>query len=115
MAQNPKTKELCSICREQLATNKAEVLPGRLLFVCDKCRDMAKQNFIWICMHCGSVHFRPKSVVRVLLSDPVLKQAYDDCREEQLIQGIDRCMDCDPESMTDSAAAALWVNKECHC
>jgi hypothetical protein len=100
------SKGLCSVCREGMTTINAEVAPGQHVFVCEKCLETAKQNFIWICMHCGSAYIRPKSLVLKRLIDPELKRAYLQCADLQIIQGIDRCIECDPEGIVEFVAAA---------
>ncbi len=97
---------LCNICREARTTIHAEVAPGQVLYVCDKCLEMAKQNFIWICMHCGSVHIRSKSLVLQRLKDPELRAAYARCEDMQLIQGIDMCIECEPAAVLEFVTSA---------
>jgi hypothetical protein len=100
------SKCLCTICREETTTIHAEADQGGQVFVCEKCLETAKQNFIWICMHCGSVYIRPKSLVLKRLTDPELKRAYAQCEGLQIIQGIDRCIECDPDGIVEAVAAA---------
>ena len=67
---------------------------------------LAKHNFIWICMSCGRSYFRPKSTVLERLTDPELLRAYEACADMQLIQGIDMCIECDPECVVEHVAGA---------
>ncbi len=99
------SKSLCSICREEMTTIHAEVDGGRQVFLCEKCLETAKQNFIWICMHCGSVYIRPKSEVLKRLTGE-LKRAYALCEHEQIIQGIDMCIECSPDGIVEYVGAA---------
>ncbi len=110
-----KRTELCNVCREELTAVHAEVAPGQHIYVCDKCLETAKQNFIWVCMHCGSVYIRPKSLVLSRLTDPELKRAYRQCEGLQIIQGIDRCIECEPETIVEFVAAAKCAKNGGHC
>jgi hypothetical protein len=100
------SKGLCSVCHEAMTTVHAEVAPGAAVFICEKCLDSAKQNFIWICLGCANVYIRPKSLVMARLKDPELRKAYHACADLQIIQGIDRCIECDPEAIAECVAAA---------
>ncbi len=100
------SKAICQVCREKLTTIHAEGAPGIHVHVCQDCLETAKQNFIWICMHCGNVYIRPKSLVLKRLTDPALKRAYLECEDLQIIQGIDMCIECDAEGVTEFVAAA---------
>ena len=50
-------------------------------------------------MNCGKVYLRPKKLVIERLKDVELKKAYLLCEEMQIIQGIDVCIECDPEGI----------------
>ncbi len=109
------SKELCSICRDSMTTVHAEVGDGKSIYVCEKCLETAKQNFIWVCMHCGSVFIRPKALVLSRLKDLALKRAYMQCEDMQIIQGIDMCVECDPEGVVAVAATAKSARQGGHC
>lgn len=109
------SKGLCSVCREAMTTVSAEVGPGKSIFVCKQCLETAKQNFIWICMHCGSVFIRPKILVLKRLTDPELKRAYYQCADMQIIQGIDLCVECDPEGVVEVVSASKTAKNGGHC
>jgi len=109
------SKQKCHVCREEWTTIHAEIAPGRHVFLCEKCLETAKQNFIWICMHCGNVYIRPKSLVLKRLHDPALKRAYLECEDLQIIQGIDRCIECDAESVAEFVAGAKSAYDGGHC
>ena len=108
------SKGLCQVCREELTTINAE-MPAGHIFVCEKCLETAKQNFIWVCMHCGGVYIRPKALVLKRLRDPELKRAYQQCADLQIIQGIDRCIECDPEEIVEYVAATKCAKVDGHC
>ncbi len=108
-------KELCDVCRHDWTTIHAEVSPGHQIFVCEKCLETAKSNFIWICMQCRSVYIRPKSLVLARLKDPALKQAYAQCADMQIIQGIDQCIECDAEGVTAFVAGEYIAKHGGHC
>jgi hypothetical protein len=108
-------KALCHVCREEMTTINAEISPGTYVFVCEKCLETAKQNFIWICMSCGNVYIRPKALVLNRLEDPELKQAYFQCEDMQIIQGIDRCIECDAHGVTEFVCTAKGAKDGGHC
>jgi predicted amidophosphoribosyltransferase len=109
------SKGLCHVCREELTAINAEVAPGLNIFVCEKCLESAKQNFIWICVHCGNVYIRPKSLVLKRLIDPGLKRAYRQCDNLQIIQGIDQCIECAPDEIAEFVATAKSEKNGGHC
>ncbi len=107
------SKCLCTVCRKEMTTIHADV-GGQSVYVCEKCLEMAKQNFIWICMGCGSVFIRPKSLVIKGLSGE-LRRAYEACEHEQIIQGLDMCIECSPEEIVEYVAAAKSGKIDGHC
>jgi hypothetical protein len=109
------SKGLCSVCHEATTTVHAEVAPGTAVFICEKCLESAKQNFIWICLGCANVYIRPKALVLARLKDPELRKAYHACADLQIIQGIDRCIECDPEAIAECVAAAGRAGRSGSC
>jgi hypothetical protein len=109
------SKALCMVCKEALTTIHADVGTGADVYVCEKCLETAKENFIWICLHCGKAYIRPKALVLQRLTDPELKKAYRECEDLQIIQGIDRCIECDPEEILQFVAAAKGEKDRGHC
>ncbi len=107
-------KALCSICKEEMTSIHAEVAGGRHVYLCEKCLESAKQNFIWICMHCGSVFIRPKSLVLRRLAGE-LKRAYALLEHEQIVQGIDMCIECSPEGVVEYVTAAKGGKNRGQC
>ena len=108
-------KGLCNVCKAELTTISAEMAPGWQVHVCENCLESAKQNFIWICMHCGNVYIRPKLLVLKRLSDPKLKHAYLQCADEQIIQGIDVCIECEPDAIMQYVGTANSAKNDGHC
>lgn len=106
MLDGDEKKGLCSVCGERIASVHTEAMPGTEIYICESCLELAKHNFIWICMSCGRSYFRPKSTVLERLKDPELLRAYEACADMQLIQGIDMCIECDPESVIEHVAGA---------
>ncbi len=92
-------QELCTICKKEYTSIHTEAAPGEKIHVCDNCLETAKHNFIWICTSCGEVYLRPKKLVLERLNNFELKQAYAQCEDMQIIQGIDICVACDPEGI----------------
>jgi hypothetical protein len=91
--------EQCSICRQEYTSTHVEVTSGFIVYVCENCIEAAKYNFIWICLNCGKVHIRPKALVIERIGDNELKKAYLLCQDVQIIQGIDMCIECDPQGI----------------
>jgi hypothetical protein len=109
------SKGLCHVCREQMTTISAEVSPGSLVNVCEKCLADAKNHFIWICMNCGNVYKRQKSTVIKRLTDHQLKQAYRVCEHMQIIQGIERCIECGPDEILEYVSMVKKSKNGWHC
>lgn len=114
MEDHLNVKGHCHVCREEMTTIHTEVA-GLDVFVCEKCLESAKQNFIWICVSCGSVYIRPKALVLKRLRDPRLKEAYRQCEDLQIIQGIEHCIECAPEKIVEYVAAAKSEKCGGHC
>lgn len=104
--------EQCSICKHELTTTHAEVMPGVKIHICENCLEAARHYFIWICMNCGRVYIRPKELVISRIADYELKSAYALCKDMQIIQGIDMCIECDPEGIVNCMNA---VRAEAEC
>jgi predicted amidophosphoribosyltransferase len=109
------SKGLCQVCKEEMTTIHAEVAPGLHVFVCEKCLESAKQNFIWICVNCGNVYIRPKSLVLTRPGDRALKEAYRQCEGLQIIQGIDQCIECAPDEIEEFVTRAKSEKCSGHC
>lgn len=71
------------------------------IYVCANCLEATKYNFIWICMNCGKVYIRPKALVIKKINDYELKRAYMLCAEMRIIEGIDMCIECDPQGIVN--------------
>ena len=91
--------ERCQICRHEYTSLHVEAMPGIKIYVCDDCLEAARHNFIWICMNCGKVHIRNKKLVLARIKNMELKTAYIMCEGMQIIQGIDMCIECDPQGI----------------
>ncbi len=91
----------CNICNEVYTTVNVEVAEDIIIFVCSECIDIAKENFIWLCLSCGKTYVRPKDLVITKIKDHELKRAYMLCEDMQIIQGIDMCISCSPERIID--------------
>ena len=93
--------EQCCVCKEEYTSVNVEVTPGVFIYVCSYCIEKAKENFIWVCTSCGKHFIRPKGLVISRTNDPELKRAYMLCKDEQMIQGIDMCIECNPEGIVE--------------
>ena len=91
--------ELCSICKKEYTSIYTEASPGVKIYVCNHCLETAKENFIFICLNCGKTYLRLKKMLIEKISNFELKQAYILCEDMQIIQGIDMCIECDPEGI----------------
>ncbi len=101
----------CTICKSEQTAIHTEVTPGETIYVCDTCLEHAKHNFIFICMSCGQVYSRPKKQMIERMKDLELKKAYMLCEDKQIIQGLDMCLQCDPEGIIEH----VNVNKAAMC
>lgn len=89
----------CNICKKEYTSLHVEALPGTTVYVCQTCLEKAKTHFIWLCMGCGKAYMRPKELVINRLKDEDLKRAYMLCEDMLIVQGIDACIECDPETI----------------
>ena len=94
-------QQKCSLCKKEYTSIHTEVQPGVQIYVCDSCLESAKNNFIWLCMSCGKVYLRPKKMVIERTTNFELKRAYLLCEDMQIIQGIDMCIECDPQGIVN--------------
>jgi hypothetical protein len=94
----------CNLCpkgKENHTSINTEVQPGEFIHVCSDCLEKTKDNFIFLCMDCGTVHIRNKILMINRIKDLDLKKAYMLCQDKQIIQGIDMCVSCNPEGIVD--------------
>lgn len=94
-------QQKCSLCKKEYTSIHTEAQPGVHIYVCDSCLESAKNNFIWLCMSCGKVYLRPKKMVIERTTNFELKRAYLLCEDMQIIQGIDMCIECDPQGIVN--------------
>ncbi len=94
--------EPCSICKHEYTTIHLESTSGWEIHVCASCVEATKYNFIWMCLNCGKIYIRPKSLVIKNINDYELRKAYARCANMQIIQGLDMCMECDPDRLFNS-------------
>jgi len=102
----------CNVCRKEYTSTHVEVMPGTIVYVCQHCLEKAKTNFIWICMSCGKAFVRPKETVLSRLKDPELKRAYTICKDMVIVQGIDACIECEPDTIL---AHMESIHSVAHC
>lgn len=95
----------CSICKKEYTTTHVEAKPGVQLYVCANCLEKAKDNFIWVCTNCGKSHSRPKKLIFSRLAFSGLENAHLLSEGVPLIQGIDICIECDPEGIREYVMA----------
>jgi hypothetical protein len=106
---------LCHICRDEMTPINMEIAPGQHIFVCATCLASAKQNLIWVCMHCGAAYIEPKSLLLKSLSDQGLVEEYRECAAKPIIQGIERCSECDGDGTAEHMPEEKNVQYTGHC
>jgi hypothetical protein len=89
----------CIVCRHEYTSTHVEALPGLTIHVCEDCIESAKHNFIWICLNCGRVYLRSKALMVKRAKNPALEQVFTLFEHRPLIQGIDICIECDPQGI----------------
>ena len=89
----------CNICKDTYTKTYAPVSKGKVIYVCGECTEKAKDNFIWLCTHCGKSYLSLKHLVIYRIKDHELKRAYMLCEDKQMIQRIDTCISCNPEKL----------------
>lgn len=62
-----------------------------------------------------SPYIRPKSLVLSQLKDPELRRSYEQCKDMQMIQGRDRCIECDAEGIKEFVAGEHAAKYSGHC
>ncbi len=78
-----------------------EYKPGVLVYVCPACMEKSRDNFVWLCLNCGKSYFRPKKLVLGRLQHSGLGNASLLGEGIQLIQGIEICIECDPQGILE--------------
>jgi hypothetical protein len=91
----------CSICKKEYSSTHIEAKPGVIIYVCQVCLEKSKENFIWVCTNCGKSYLRPKQLIFSRLSHYGLENAQLLSEGIPLIQGIDICIECDPEGIVE--------------
>lgn len=95
--------EICIVCQSNQSEIKCDVEGDLEIYICQDCLDLAQDYFIFVCLECGSVYLRAKEdFIRILDKHKhdqkyqVLKEAYEACKGEQIIQGLSDCLECNP-------------------
>ncbi len=104
--------EPCCICQHEYTTIHLESASGWKIHVCENCIEATKHNFIWMCLNCGEIYIRPKSLVIKNISDYELRKAYARSADMQIIQGIDMCIKCNPNMLFNGMNV---IEKEAQC
>jgi len=92
--------DFCQICKQEQTSIYAEPVRDFKVFVCENCLEAAKYNFVFICLSCGEVFIREKNLFLEKINIPQLFEAYMDCKDLQIIQGLDKCIKCDTERLS---------------
>jgi hypothetical protein len=95
----------CQICGNHETAMHVDLGHGNLIYVCGPCLQKARNNFIWICLHCGKTYERPKEEVLKRLEAYGVDNACLMCSGEHLIFGIEECIECDPQGILDHVYA----------
>lgn len=89
---------ICGLCGCGFTSVHVEVIGGREIFACRACLEKAStHNFIWLCLQCGKVYLKPKKLVIEQAGDMELRSFYVRSMNDQFIQGIDRCTECESQ------------------
>ncbi|MEN8263831.1 MAG: hypothetical protein ABFR82_10235 [Nitrospirota bacterium] len=104
----------CNICKKEYTTTHVEAKPGVQIYVCPNCLEKSKDNFIWVCTNCGKSHSRPKKMILNRLAHSGLENANLLSEGVPLIQGIDICIECDPEGILEYVMANIPEYEELH-
>lgn len=89
---------ICGLCGGGYTSVHVEVIGGAEVYVCESCLEKAaRRNFIWLCLQCRRVYLRPKKLVIEQTGDMELRACYLRYMNDQVIQGIDRCVSCELE------------------
>lgn len=91
----------CSICKKEYTSTHIEAQPGVILYVCPRCLEKSKDNFVWVCMNCGKSYMRPKQQIFSRLAQYGLANVTLLSHGVPLIQGIDICIECDPQGIVE--------------
>jgi hypothetical protein len=96
----------CICCQTNLSDIKCDIegdTEGMEIFICRDCLDLAQDYFIFVCLECGSVYLRAKDGFIDRLekhkNDPKyegLKEAFEEVKDEKIIQGLRDCLECNP-------------------
>ena len=89
---------ICGFCGGGYTSVRVEVIGGVEVYACDSCLERAANtNFIWLCLQCRRVYLKPKKLVVEESGDMELRAWYLRCMNDQVVQGIDRCVACEAE------------------
>lgn len=100
----------CRICRIEYTSTRLKADFGVAIHICPICLEKARDHFIWLCLNCGRPYFRLKNMVMNRMHGYGLKEAQF-LYETPLIQAIDFCVACNPESIVEY----VYANKEHIC
>jgi hypothetical protein len=91
----------CTICKNEYTSTHFRATPWLKVYVCKNCLDSAKNNFIWVCLNCGSIYSRPKKTIIDRMVGFEVKSILQLSGDSQLIQGIFMCIQCNPEGILE--------------
>lgn len=100
----------CQVCRLEYTSTRLKAEFGLTIHICPVCLEKARDHFIWLCLNCGRPYLRLKNMVMNRMHGYGLKEAQF-LYETPLIQGIDFCVACSPDSVVDY----VYKNKEHIC
>lgn len=88
----------CTICKYDYTSSCLEVMPGIKIYVCERCLESARDNFVWICLNCGQSYLRPKKTIMERRNGYDIREARILART-RIIQGLSMCIQCKPHSI----------------
>lgn len=101
------------MCHRNKTETNCTIGDGYIVFACEACLEKAKTNFIWVCMECGLSFIRPKDLVIRRVKDIELKRACLEISHLQVIQGIEFCVNCNPDEVNDFNFENLQGGLDC--
>ncbi|MDA8098629.1 MAG: hypothetical protein M0042_03265 [Nitrospiraceae bacterium] len=106
---------LCTVCHDAMATRHTDAGHGKTFSICDRCQTAARENFIWVCTHCGSVNMQPRQSFLRQLSEAGYEGSRANYAKRQGVLSIDKCMECDPQGVDQAVKAAEQRFASGHC
>jgi hypothetical protein len=86
----------CCICKHEYTSKHILTPKGEKIFVCGRCQEATKYNFIWLCFNCGKVYISPKYLILNSVKDPDTLTKFENM---MAIQKVEICTECNNEEI----------------